>query len=240
MILRLTNQTLVLAILSCAATICASPAGADAVDQSVNSAAVEIGRSGPQAQKTPSDVTTSVGNPVLAIPLSKLSMTRDRPIFSPSRRPPTIAAPPVMARPVEPAKPAAPENPPLVLVGTVAGEDSGIAVFVEQASENTVRLRINEKSPGMDTEFHLGTGSDAPERPQIKCARIGATRRYLRAGEFPSVSRTAKTVAQTLVEPGCDRAPLPLDREQQFPRAPVRLGRCYIAHHDLTSSLHDG
>ena len=53
----------------------------------------------------------------------------------------------------------------------------------------------------MDTEFHLGTGSDAPERPQIKCARIGATRRYLRAGEFPSVSRTAKTVAQTLVEP---------------------------------------
>ena len=59
MILRLTNQTLVLAILSCAATICASPAGADAVDQSVNSAAVEIGRSGPEAQKAPSDATTS-------------------------------------------------------------------------------------------------------------------------------------------------------------------------------------
>jgi hypothetical protein len=87
MILRLANQTLVLAILSCAATICASPAGADAVDQSVNSAAVEIGRSGPQAQKTPSDATTSVGNPVLAIPLSKLSMTRDRPIHHPDVRP---------------------------------------------------------------------------------------------------------------------------------------------------------
>ena len=156
MILRLTNQTLVLAILSCAATICASPAGADAVDQSVNSAAVEIGRSGSQAQKTPSDATTSVGNPVLAIPLSKLSMTRDRPIFSPSRRPPTIAAPPVMARPVEPAKPAAPENPPLVLVGTVAGEDSGIAVFVEQASENTVRLRINESHQGWTLSSILG------------------------------------------------------------------------------------
>ena len=63
----------------------------------------------------------------------------------------------------------------------------------------------------------------------------------LGAGELPSVSRTAKTVAQTLVEPGCDRAPpLPLHREQQFPRAPVRLGRCYIAYQDLTSSLHDG
>jgi general secretion pathway protein N len=85
-----------------------------------------------------------------------LSMTRDRPIFSPSRRPPTIAAPPVMARPVEPAKPAAPENPPLVLVGTVAGEDSGIAVFVEQASENTVRLRINESHQGWTLSSILG------------------------------------------------------------------------------------
>jgi general secretion pathway protein N len=85
-----------------------------------------------------------------------LSMTRDRPIFSPSRRPPTIAAPPVMARPVEPAKPAAPENPPLILVGTVAGEDSGIAVFVEQASENTVRLRINESHQGWTLSSILG------------------------------------------------------------------------------------
>ena len=156
MILRLTNQALALAILSCAATICASPAGADAVDQSVNSAAVEIGRSGHQAQKIPSDTTTSAGNPVLAIPLSKLSMTRDRPIFSPSRRPPMVAAPQVMARPVEPAKPAEPENPPLVLVGTVAGEDSGIAVFVELASENTVRLRVNESHQGWTLSSIVG------------------------------------------------------------------------------------
>ena len=156
MIPRLTNQTLVLAILSCAPTICASPAGADAIGQSVNSAAIEVGQTGPQAQKTPSDATTSAGNPVLAIPLSKLSMTRDRPIFSPSRRPPMAAAPPVMARQVEPAKPAEPENPPLVLVGTVAGEDSGIAVFVEQASENTVRLRINESHQGWTLSSILG------------------------------------------------------------------------------------
>jgi general secretion pathway protein N len=156
MILRFTNQTLVLAILSCAATICASPAGADAVDQSTNAAAMEIGRTTPDPQKKPSDGANSVGNPVLAIPLSKLSMTRDRPIFSPSRRPPVVAAPPVMARRVEPAKPAEPENPPLVLVGTVAGEDSGIAVFVELASENTVRLRINESHQGWTLSSIVG------------------------------------------------------------------------------------
>jgi general secretion pathway protein N len=40
------------------------------------------------------------------------------------------------------------ENPPLVLVGTVAGEGSGIAVFVEQSTENSVRLRVNESHQG--------------------------------------------------------------------------------------------
>ncbi|MGB6350403.1 MAG: hypothetical protein WBG10_10285, partial [Pseudolabrys sp.] len=43
---------------------------------------------------------------------------------------------------------AEPEQPPLILVGTVAGEDNGIAVFVDQSTENTVRLRINESHQG--------------------------------------------------------------------------------------------
>jgi hypothetical protein len=55
---------------------------------------------------------------------------------------------PVIAKPVERAKPAEPENPPLVLVGTVVGEDSGIAVLVEQATENVVKLRVNESHQG--------------------------------------------------------------------------------------------
>ena len=36
----------------------------------------------------------------------------------------------------------------MVLVGTVAGEDSGIAVFVERSTENTVKLRLNEGHQG--------------------------------------------------------------------------------------------
>src|SRR5262249_1565967 len=102
-----------------------------------------------QPQKPSVGVTRSVGNVVFAVPLSKLSATRDRPIFSSSRRPPP---PPVMmpaiAKPVERAKPAEPENPPLVLVGWVVGEDSGIAVLVEQATENVVKLRVNESHQG--------------------------------------------------------------------------------------------
>jgi len=84
----------------------------------------------------------------LAIPLSQLSMTRDRPIFSATRRPPAPAALPVFAKPVEAAKPMQPETPPLILVGTVAGEDSGIAVFVEPSGENSVRLRLKESHQG--------------------------------------------------------------------------------------------
>jgi hypothetical protein len=53
----------------------------------------------------------------------------------------------VIAKPVERAKPE-PENPALILVGTVVGEDSGIAVLVEQSTENVVKLHVNESHQG--------------------------------------------------------------------------------------------
>jgi hypothetical protein len=146
----LTNSALLWAVLSgaMAAMICACPAASDLVDQLENPTQMEL-RQVPPPQMSSADVTTSVGNIVLAVPLSKLSMTRDRPIFSPSRRPPSPPAMmPVIAKPVERAKPPEPENPPLVLVGTVVGEDSGIAVLVEQATENVVKLRLNESHQG--------------------------------------------------------------------------------------------
>ena len=150
MILHFINRTLALTIFSVATTavIAVLPADADSVDKNVNPAGTEISRITPHQPKTPSDADTPVSNAVFAIPLSKLSMTRDRPIFSPSRRPPPLPAPPAVVKLPEPARPAEPEHPPLVLVGTVAGEDSGIAVFVENATENIVRLRVNESHQG--------------------------------------------------------------------------------------------
>ncbi len=150
MIWRIPNHTLVLTVFSVATTAMISvlPAGADSVDETGNSIGTEIKRTTLHPAKAPSDAGTPVGNAVLTIPLSKLSMTRDRPIFSPSRRPPPLPAPPVVAKQVEPTKPAEPDQPPLILVGTVASGDSGIAVFVEQSTENTVRLRVNESHQG--------------------------------------------------------------------------------------------
>ena len=65
------------------------------------------------------------GNPLWAVPLSALTATQERPIFSASRRPPqrAVVAPPVdqVSAPA-PQKVAEPERPPLALIGAVVGE----------------------------------------------------------------------------------------------------------------------
>jgi general secretion pathway protein N len=88
-------------------------------------------------------------NPLWAMPLSALTTTRERPLFSPSRRPPA----PVMVRapvapPARPPPPLAPEHLSLVLVGTVRGETDSIAVFVDSATRTTVRLHTGEAHMG--------------------------------------------------------------------------------------------
>src|SRR5271156_5599898 len=62
-------------------------------------------------------------NPLWAIPLAILSNTRERPIFSSSRRPPPPAAVSVPANAPPAPKPAPVEHPKLSLVGTIIGDD---------------------------------------------------------------------------------------------------------------------
>ena len=80
------------------------------------------------------------GNPLWAIPLSVLTATQERPIFSASRRPPqrAVAAPPVDQVSAPPPKAAAPERPSLALIGAVVGESDAIAVFLDQTSQKIV------------------------------------------------------------------------------------------------------
>jgi hypothetical protein len=88
------------------------------------------------------------GNPLWAIPISKLSATRERPLFSASRRPraPTVAAAPVSAPVV--AKPVALQPPPFTLVGTIIGENSRIAIFFDPASKIATGVREGERASG--------------------------------------------------------------------------------------------
>ncbi|HEY5306353.1 MAG TPA: hypothetical protein VIJ52_06770 [Pseudolabrys sp.] len=96
-------------------------------------------------------VTGPMGNPLWAIPLSSLSITQKRPLFTPSRRPPApvvIAPPrPVVQRKVV-AKPAEPEHPRLMLIGTVVGESEGIGVFVDETTKGFIRLKTGEGHAG--------------------------------------------------------------------------------------------
>ena len=92
------------------------------------------------------------GNPLWAIPLSVLTATQERPIFSASRRPPqrAVAAPPVDRVSAPPPKAAAPERPSLALIGVVVGESDAIAVFLDQTSQKIVRLHQGESHTGWE------------------------------------------------------------------------------------------
>ena len=89
------------------------------------------------------------GNPLWGVPISTLDATRERPIFSASRRPPM---PPVVAQrvvaPLPPPKPATPEQPLLTLVGTAIGTPKNIAVVLDRTTKTLVRLHVGEAASG--------------------------------------------------------------------------------------------
>jgi general secretion pathway protein N len=98
----------------------------------------------------PAAESSTPGNPLWALPLKQLSITRDRPIFSPSRRPPPPATPtyvaPVAVR--QPVRPAEPERPAVSLLGTVIGEGDRIGVFLESGTGTMIRMRVGEDHQG--------------------------------------------------------------------------------------------
>ena len=108
-----------------------------------------VGLGAPQSPGVPSSGNPLAGNPLWAIPITRLALTRDRPIFSPSRRPPPTAAPVyVPPAPRIVAKPAEPDRPQLTLVGTIAGEDDSIAVFLEPTTRAMVSLHMGDNHQG--------------------------------------------------------------------------------------------
>jgi len=89
----------------------------------------------------------------LAIPLQRLSETRERPIFSLSRRPApapvddTPRVTPVVAPLPEP------EQLQLSLIGTVISERIVVGIFMEQATKNVFRLARGEAHNGWTLHF---------------------------------------------------------------------------------------
>ncbi len=88
-------------------------------------------------------------NPLWGMPVKEFNVTRERPIFLPSRRPP--APPPsiaTVAKVVAPPKPKEPEQPQLSLVGTISSDEDKFGIFVDQATKNVLRLRVGDDFQG--------------------------------------------------------------------------------------------
>jgi general secretion pathway protein N len=158
-VIRLTRP---LAILLATFGALAAPAAADPIDEPARPAPELSGASGTegtgvaeaarlsQAPPVPDQsAKPRVGNPLWAVPLSTLSATRDRPLFSVSRRPPIVAAPVAAPPPTqEAAAPPPPERPLLTLIGTIVSPRASLAMLQGSSSEAISRLRIGEENDG--------------------------------------------------------------------------------------------
>jgi hypothetical protein len=99
------------------------------------------------APPAPSPRTPSA-NPLWGIPLAQLSGTRERPIFSASRRPPPVAAAAETASVKPPPRKKEIEPPQLSLVGTIVSIDEGFGIFIDQSTKAAVRLKVGEDHQG--------------------------------------------------------------------------------------------
>ena len=102
----------------------------------------------PTLPKQAASERVASANPLWAIPLTTLSNTGERPIFSPSRRSPPPAVAPVAAAAAPPPKPARVERPQLALVGTISGSEQRFGIFVDEPTRTALRLKIGDEYQG--------------------------------------------------------------------------------------------
>jgi general secretion pathway protein N len=136
-----------------AAVLVAAPVAATAIAQVTDTPGMavhaDLGPT-PRVKSGEPDRAPPSGNPLWVIPLKELSNTRDRPIFSPSRRPPPL---PMVEKSYTPTPPPPPPPPPpeplmLSLLGTIAGDSNSVAFFMEKDTQEVVRLRTGEAHKG--------------------------------------------------------------------------------------------
>jgi general secretion pathway protein N len=90
------------------------------------------------------DAGTRLDNPLAAHPIDEFSETRDRPLFSPTRRPPA----PVLASVSTIVAPPPPPLPPpsVVLLGVVSDGNGALAMI--RGGQKTIRARLGEEIEG--------------------------------------------------------------------------------------------
>ncbi|MDA9431629.1 hypothetical protein [Bradyrhizobium sp. CCBAU 51627] len=188
--LRSTGLAVLCAVLGIAEALAATSSRVDILsDDVVGSPAesVDVGAVKPIASSAPvASKPAPRGNPLWSVPLSALTATHERPIFSATRRPPPRAvatAPVEEVHAVPPPKPVE-APPPLTLVGAVVGEGDAIAILVNRTDQKVVRMRQGETQGGWsltsvqprEVTFKQGDRNEvlALQRPDGASARPGS------------------------------------------------------------------
>ena len=150
--------------------------------------------------------SAGIGNPLWTIPLNTLTATRERPLFTPTRRPPTQAVPAAIANVPAPPPPAAePEQLGLRLLGTIAGHDRSIAICLNLATSEVVRVRTGESFEGWNLRSVRGREATFEK----------ASRREVLA--LPSPDDPRQPVAAPPQIAGAQALPLPLSPVNAVP-----------------------
>jgi hypothetical protein len=167
------------------------------------------------------------GNPLWGIPLRVLTVTRERPLFSPSRRPP---APPAVAavapppRPVAAAKPPEPDHPLLTIVGTIVSTSDGIGVFIDQATNDVIRMHTGQDHDGWVLRSVHGREASFQKNEKTSTLALPAP------GETPAAP-TAPSLAATSARPAQPAPPVPAPATAAAPApaaAPPQAGNTWV------------
>ena len=151
------------------------------------------------------------GNPLWGMPLRVLTATRERPLFSPSRRPPAppvVAAPAPPPRPVAAPKPPEPEHPLLTIVGTIVSASDGIAVFIDQATNGVIRLHTGQDHDGW--VLRSVRGREAMFEKADRNATLALPAPGALVGQAPGAPIGGPTLASQTMQPVQPTLPLPV------------------------------
>jgi hypothetical protein len=136
-----------------AAVFSISACGAEGQDAVVSSDLDRIGSTDGQRQlvasENPDPRQPPLGaNPLPRIPMNSLSVTRERPLFSVSRRPPAPPPAPTPPAHIEAPPPTESGGPPFTLSGTAIGGSRDVAVMNDETTKSFVRLHVGEAAAG--------------------------------------------------------------------------------------------
>ena len=125
-----------MALFSLNGAIGQTTAGASLLGNEADSASQNLEQHAVTGKKPDPRAAPPGGNPLWGIPVDLLSATRERPLFSASRRPPAPPPPPMpVAEAPPPPPPAAPETPPFTLIGTAVGQPQDVALIIDQSNQ---------------------------------------------------------------------------------------------------------